>query len=266
MDFDQALKSFYQLHTQYGGALDNGLLLFARCMAFIFFAPVFNRKDLVFNVKLSMAIFLTVTLIWMVPQESLRSVSHDNMGWFVMQLIMNALVGAVIGFVADMIMQTVYCAGDIINNQVGLSSAMFTDPATKKQAALMETLFIYITTVVFLYAGGLHWLILALKKSIVTFPIHEINILMPDKISFTYLTKVSGNILKLAVELAAPVMVVTMAVDIMLAVVNRTAQQIPVFQLSYALKPAIGVIIILVTLPLFMNTMMHYLQDYSKIF
>ena len=38
MDFDQALKSFYQLHTQYGGALDNGLLLFARCMAFIFFA------------------------------------------------------------------------------------------------------------------------------------------------------------------------------------------------------------------------------------
>lgn len=266
MDFDAALQSFYKLHAQYGGVLDCGLLMFARCLAFVFFAPIFNRKDLIFNVKLAMALFLTMTLVWMVPPESLQAVSHDNLGWFILQICMNVIIGSMIGFIADMILQSVYCAGDIINNQVGLSSAMFFDPASKKQSAIMETIIIYITAVVFMYAGGLHWMILALKKSFITFPLHQVNVGIPDKISFLYLTTVSGNIIKIAVELAAPVMVVTMAVDIMLAVVNRTAQQIPVFQLSYGLKPSVGIAIMLVTLPLFLNAMMHYLQDYSKVF
>lgn len=266
MEFDAALKSFGMLHAQYGGVLDTGLLILTRTLAFIYFAPVFNRKDIVFNVKLALAILLTITLLWLVPVDQHGSFSRDNPGFFMLQLFMNVIVGALIGFLADMIMQSVYCAGDIINNQVGLSSAMFFDPSQRKQTALLETLMIYITTVVFIYAGGMHWLIVALKRSFDVFPLYATQQMITQKMSFEYLELVSGNILLVAVQLSAPVMIVTMAVDIMLAVVNRTAQQIPVYQLSAAVKPVIGIAVMLVTLPLFLNAMMHYLQDYSAIF
>lgn len=266
MDFNAALNSFAKLYSMYGGVLDTGLLIFCRVLTFINFAPIFNRKDIIFNIKMSLAIFITMALLWLVPVESHGSYFKENVGAFFLQIMMNVVIGGMLGFIADLILQAVYCAGDIINNQVGLSSAMFFDPATRKQNALMETLFMYITTVVFIYAGGFHWLIAALQRSFDVFPLYEIQQPIITKINLAYLVSISSNILLIATQLAAPVMIVTMAVDIMLAVVNRTAQQIPVYQMSSGLKPSIGIAVIIATLPLFLNAMMHYLRDYSKFF
>ena len=52
----------------------------------------------------------------------------------------------------------------------------------------------------------------------------------------------------------------------MLGIVNRTAQQMPVFQLSFALKPSIGIAIMLLTLTTFIQALSDYLNDYAKIF
>ncbi|MBY0404745.1 MAG: flagellar biosynthetic protein FliR [Cyanobacteria bacterium] len=266
MEFEAVLKSFATIHSEFGGVLDTFLLTLTRVLAFVFFAPIFNRKDIVFNIKLSIAIFLSASLIWIIPVDAHGSFAKDNTGIFFLQVGMNAMIGTLLGFIADLILQSVYCAGDIINNQVGLSSAMFFDPASRKQSALMETLFIYITAVVFMYADGMHWLILALKRSFDVFPLYSLNQPIMQTINLSYLVGLSGHTLLIATQLAAPVMVVTMAVDVMLAVVNRTAQQIPVYQISSAVKPVIGILVMIVTLPLFLNVMMHYLQDYSKIF
>lgn len=266
MDFDSALKAFALIHTQYGGVLDTGLLIFCRVLAFIFFAPIFNRKDIAFNIKLSIALFLTISMLWVVPVESHGSFHNDQTGIFMMQMFMNIIVGAMLGFIADLILQSVYACGDVINNQIGLSSAMFFDPGSKKQVAIMETILIYVTAVVFMYAGGLHWLILALKRSFTEFPLYTIEQPLLQKINLHYMVTISSHVLLIGVQLAAPVMTVTMAVDIILAVVNRTAQQIPVYQLSFGVKPAIGILVMLATLPIFLNTMMHYLTDYSNFF
>lgn len=266
MDLDAAVKAFAMLHVEYGSTLDAGLLIFARVLAFVFFSPVFNRKDLAFNIKLAMALFLTVALFWMVPLDGQASMPNDNTGIFLYLVFINVLIGGFLGFIADLILHAIYACGDVINNQIGLSSAMFTDPATKKQAALMETLFAFMATVLFIYAGGLHWLIMALKRSFTLFPVYDMQPAVLETINMAYLVKISSQLLLIGVELAAPVMVVTMAVDIILAVVNRTAQQIPVYQLSFGIKPSIGVIVILATLPIFLNTVMSYLSDYSLFF
>jgi flagellar biosynthesis protein FliR len=266
MDLTAALASFGRLHAEFGGILDTVLLMFARILAFIYFAPIFNRKDIAFPIKLSMALFLTAALLWLVPVESHGSFSKGQSGMFILQLLMNAVIGAMLGFIADMILQATHAAGDIINNQVGLSSAVIFDPSARKQVVLLETLFAFITTIVFIHVEGLHWLILALKRSFAMFPLYTVNHPLNQIINIDYLVAVSSNILTVATQLAAPVMVVTMAVDIILGVVNRTAQQIPVFQLSFALKPCIGVAIMLVTLPIFLNALMHFLMDYSRFF
>jgi flagellar biosynthetic protein FliR len=179
---------------------------------------------------------------------------------------MNIIVGALLGFMADMILQAVYAAGSLMTNQIGLSSAMLLDPSSGKQSMIMESLFGYLTTMLFIYLGGIQWMIVALKRSFSVFPLYTIQMPITQVIDITYLITLSGNILLIGVQLVSPIMIVTIAVDLMLGIVNRTAQQMPVFQLSFALKPSIGIAVLLLTLPTFLKAVINFLNDYSNIF
>jgi flagellar biosynthetic protein FliR len=267
MQFDAAMESFGLIHKQYGPVLDGLLLLFFRMFAFATTGPVFNRRNMPILVKLCAAFFFTGTLAWMVPPDQHGPLSQAGQyPPFLIQLVLNIVIGAFLGFIADLILQSAYAAGNFMNNQIGLSSAMMMDPSSGKQTMLLEALFSYITLVVFLYLGGMHWMIAALRRSLDVFPLYAMQQPITKVIDLSYVTLLSGNVLLIGVQMIAPVMVVTMAVDIMLGIVNRTAQQMPVFQLSFALKPSIGIAIMWVTLTVFIQVLSNYLNDHAKLF
>ncbi len=266
MDFDLVLQSFSQLHATYGSMLNGLLLLFFRVLAFLFFGPIFNRKNIPAMLKISAAIFFTGALISHIPAAEANLYANEYTGFFILQLIMNITIGALIGFIANMILQVVYSAGNLMNNQIGLSSAMIMDPSSGRQTMILESLFAFLTLAAFMELGGLHWMILALEKSLRLFPLFQIQHNIPAIISMDYLNMLSGNVISVAVTMMAPILVVTLCVDIMLGIVNRTAQQMPVFQLSFALKPSVGVAVLLVTLPIFINVLLDFLNDYAGVF
>jgi flagellar biosynthetic protein FliR len=260
------MQSFGLLYKQFGPVLDSLLLLFCRMLAFTSTGPIFNRKNIPMVVKVAIAIYLTGTLFWVVMPGTHGSFSNGHQGVYLIQLVLNLVIGAFIGFIADMILQAAYSAGNLMNNQIGLSSAMIMDPANGKQSMILEALFGYIVTLLFIYLGGVQWMIMALKRSLDLFPLYAMQPVITKAIDLSYLITVSGNVLLVGVQLISPVIVITMAVDIMLGVVNRTAQQMPVFQLSFALKPAIGIAVMLLTLTTFFQALSNYLNDYSHIF
>lgn len=264
--FDAAMQAFGLLHKQYGPMLDGLLLTFVRMLAFASTGPIFNRKNIPMVVKVAFALFLTGTLFWLIPPSPHGAYSEGQYGPYLLQLVMNIFVGALIGFIADMILQAAYSAGNLMNNQIGLSAATILDPANGRQSMILEALFGYLTTLIFIYIGGVQWMVMALKRSFDVFPLYTVNQPITQVIDVSYLVMVSGNVLLVGVQLVAPVMIVTMAMDIMLGVVNRTAQQIPVFQLSFAIKPAVGIAIMLLTLSTFMQALGNFLNDHANIF
>ncbi len=267
MQYEAALQSFGALYKVYGPVLDALLLMFFRVLSFMTTAPIFNRKNVPFNVKLCAAVFFTGTLFSVFNSTSPVLIGHDgHFGSYLLQLVMNIVIGAVLGFIADVILEAIYAAGNLMTSQIGLSSASMLDPSTGRQSLLLETLFGYIATLVFIYIGGLQWMILALQRSFKVFPLFEVQQPLTQVISLPYLIQISGNVLLIGVQLMAPVLVVTISIDIMLGVVNRTAQQIPVYQLSMAIKPVVGLLILYLTLTTFIQTLTNYLNDYSKIF
>ncbi len=267
MQFEAGLRGFSLIHQQFGPVLDSLLLLFFRMLAFASTGPIFNRKNMPILIKLSAAFFFTGTLAWLVPPDQQGPLTHAGQyPPYLIQMVLNIVVGAFLGFIADLILQAAYAAGNFMNNQIGLSSAMIMDPANGKQTMLLESLFSYMTTLVFLYLGGLHWMIAALRRSLDIFPLYAMQLDLPQAIPMSYLVNLSGNVLLVGVEMVAPVIVLTMAVDIMLGVVNRTAQQMPVFQLSFALKPSIGIAILMITLTAFLQSLSNYLNEHARIF
>lgn len=267
MHFDAAMHSFDMLHKQLGPVVDGVLLMFFRMLAFATTGPIFNRKNIPIMVKLSAAVFFTGAMAWMVTPDTMGPLSHaEQYPPYLIQLVLNIVIGALLGFIADMILQAAYAAGSVMNNQIGLSSAMIMDPSSGKQAMLLETLFNNLTILLFIELGGVHWMLSALKRSFQVFPLYALSLPLAQTISLDYLTTVSGNILLIGVQLVSPIMVITMAVDMILGIMNRTAQQMPVFQLSFALKPCIGIAIMLMTLNAFMQALSNFLNEYSQIF
>lgn len=269
MNFDLALSNLFQLQHQAGNYLDGGLLIFVRTLAFLFACPIFNRKDVAFIVKLSLSLFLTVMFIWMIPLQApadTQTVSHPVTGIFLLQITTNILIGLFIGFIGNMIHKTISAAGSMMNNQIGLSSAMVLDPSSRQQVMVLDPLFGLLATIIFIHLGGIHWLVMALQRSFEVFPLYTIQQPFSEVVDMDYLVKVSANVILMATIMVAPVIVVTMSVDIILGIVNRAAQQMPVFQLSFALKPCIGVSVLLITLPILIPTIIHFFEDYAQIF
>lgn len=266
--FSVVLREVMLIHKAYTGVIDTGFLIFSRILGFILIAPVLGRKDIPFNIKLSFALVLTFVMVWLIPAGPAQSsiINGENTLQYVLQIFMNVTVGLVIGFIAAAIMEVIGSAGSLMNNQLGLSSAMMFDPSTRQQVALTEKLMTFMGLMVFFQMGGMYWLISALYRSFEIFPLYVIEQPITKTINLEYLVQITGNCFSLGLVFGGPVLVVTMTVDMILGIVNRAAQQIQVFQLSNALKPVIGLSAFLASLPIFIKLLENYFRDHVSIF
>ena len=133
--------------------MSGGLVIFARMMGFVRFAPVLNRKEIPTLMKVGLAFMLTIIFVMLLHPRELPSDAD-----LLLALILNIAVGAMMGYMAQLILTAVEAGGDMINMQMGLSSAMVLDPTTSSQVSLLGKFFGLIGVVIFLKIGGAYWL------------------------------------------------------------------------------------------------------------
>ena len=129
---DTILATFPKYFPEINNALGAGLLIFARLLGFVRFAPVLNRKEIPGMVKLSFALVLTIILMMTVETPPPPDGTSLILG-----LILNVVCGMMVGFIANCIVQAISAAGDMINMQMGLSSAMVLDPTAGAQVSIL---------------------------------------------------------------------------------------------------------------------------------
>jgi flagellar biosynthetic protein FliR len=253
-----ALTSFWTLAQQWQGLLDVGLLLFARVFGFVMQAPILNRKDVPTQLKTPFALLLTVCLInHPMVQASLPHLQALSLPLFLIYVMLNGLFGTFVGFAIRLIHEVITSAGGLTNSQIGFSMANMMDPTTKQQNALLGPLFGFIGTVLFLHIGGMEWLLKGFAKSLTFMPLHLVNQHWFKVLTFDVFLEQTGQTLSTALLISAPFFVVTIIIDIMFGIVNKTAQQIPVFQISSSLKPLFGLALLIVCLPGVVSTMRY---------
>lgn len=246
--------------TGYNYLIEAWFCVMVRFFGFLMFAPIISRKDIPFMVKLAFSIIIAVTFTGMLSPQPPAG-SHS----FFLILILNFVFGSIIGFIARAIFIVISIAGDIINMQMGLSASMFFDPFTRQQTSTMGLFFDLLGTVIFINIGGLYWYFSAFKRSFDMFPIFETHIPINEVANLEYITSLTGGMLTIGLQLAAPVLIATLGQDVILGIISRTAPQINVFQLSFLFKPVVGIAIIIVLMPLFVNVITDYFIHYSNI-
>lgn len=237
-----------------------GTLIFARMLAFMVFAPVFHQKEIPTMVKISLALILTISLTMIIGTvEPAKDVS------MVVSIVLNATVGVMIAFMARLILIAVDSGADLINMQMGLSSAMVLDPSSQQQVSIIQKLFSIMALLIFIQVGGIYWLFQAFLRSFEVFPIYGTSIPLMKVVNFDYLIQMTSNVLYMGLQIASPVLLATLGQDIILGVISKVAPQVNVFQLSFLFKPVFGAAILIWILPMLINIITDYYLSFSHI-
>ena len=171
-----------------------------------------------------------------------------------------------IGYLAQLILLAVDAGADMINMQMGLSSAMVLDPTTSSQVSILTRVMSLLGVLIFMHIGGVYWLVRAFLRSFEIFPLFATSLPLKELVNMNYLIKMSSNVLFMGLQIASPVLLATLGQDIILGVISKTAPQVNVFQLSFLFKPVFGAAIMVWILPMLLDVISNYFLTYANIF
>ena len=187
---DEMMRQIAIMFPDFERYFSAGFIVFARLLGFIRFAPVLNRKEINTTVKLSLALLLTMMITPLLNPGPAPAGVSPMLLW-----LLNFAVGAIIGYIAQLIILAIEAGGDMINTQMGLSSAMVMDPTTNSQTSILSRMITLMAICLFIQLGGLYWLFNALLRSFEIFPVYAVQIPLEKIINLDYLVKTTSNVL-----------------------------------------------------------------------
>jgi flagellar biosynthesis protein FliR len=157
----------------------------------------------------------------------------------------------------------VQAAGEIIDLQMGLSVATALDPVFGTTVSIIGRLAFNLALVLFLILNGHHLLFSSLHQSFTTVPAGApLNIFNPAlQIQLIDLGKYLWTT---SLTLAMPAVLLIFLSDFCFGIVSRVAPQVNVFMLGFQVKPSLGLIALLLSLPLivkYISTLISFMGE-----
>ena len=214
-----------------------------RISAFLTFASIYSIRAVNLRVRITLALALTVFLVFQMRMELPRI---DPLSLLGLREIFNQLF---IGFTLAMIMQlataSLVVAGQVISNAMGLSIANLIDPNLGNVPLTSQFLTI-LGTLIFLTTGGDLIVFGILLDSFQHFPIGQ-NIFSQDVMG--KMTAWSSIVFVGAVLVSLPVMITLLFVNIGLGFVTRAAPSLNIFSVGFPAMMFTGFIILWLAIP-----------------
>lgn len=235
------------------------LLLFVRMTSFFMVAPMFGRRNVPLIVKIGFSIFLTIVLYNIIDSSDI--IKEDNIYYYTFLVFKEIIVGLILGFVSFAMFTAIYVAGQLIDMQIGFGVVNVIDPISSMQVPITSNLYFIFTMVVFLALKGHHLLIKALLRSYQYIPLGSSS--FGDNL-INDIVRIFGNIFILGFKIAAPVTASVLIADIALGVISRTIPQFNVFIVGMPLKIALGITLMLISIPMFIDIITTLFSEIDK--
>lgn len=235
------------------------VLVSARMAPVVYLVPYLGGQAMPQQVKMGISIALTILVypaVWqMGAAEALPAESLHITALILKELV----VGLMIGFIAALAFDAMRIAGQLIDGARGQTMATAMVPQLKSQESVSADLLYQLGVVVFLLSGGHRLFLAALVRSYVMLPPTRFPNFGENLQTITFgLVRLAADAITLGVLLAFPVVAAILLMNIMLALVNKTAPQINVFFLGMPIKAVLGVAILLVGLHVVID---RFLED-----
>jgi len=232
------------------------MLVIARLSGLFLIAPVFSSAMIPTRIKVMALFTLGATIAPIISTKS-PAVPTDILALGLL-MGMEVLVGLAIGFAVSIVFSAVQVGASLIDTSIGFSMATLIDPTNNAQASVLGSFYSIVATLAFLAVNGHHWLLAGFTRSYDTIALGE----RPDmEQMLANLFVTFGQLFALAFQIAAPVLVTLLLVDVVLGIVARVVPQMNVFFVGIPLKIGVGLVAIIISLPTFTNFVGERVSD-----
>lgn len=220
------------------------LLVFFRIVFFIAFSPVLSSRTFPAVLKVALAIFLTI-----ISLNTISITSLPELTWgvtFLFLLLKEMMLGFAMGFIGQLMFTAVEIAGQLIDFQVGFSMAQVYDTTFQISGSQYGKLNYWLATCVFFITNLHHQLIRGIVESFILVPVGTVTF---PGVTIEGIVKVFSQTIEMAVNLAAPIVIALLVIDLILGILARTVPQINLLLLSLPLKTGVSFFFALLLLP-----------------
>ena len=246
------------------------LLIFIRMVFAIFFTPFFGGKNLPARIKMGCAMALTL-FIYPAIAASLPGPVPLAAPTVMLLFVKEIFVGLTMALLISMVFYGIQSAGQFIDNQRGISTASLFNPALGAQVSLSGNFLFQLSVVIFFIIGGHQVYISGFFRSFEILPVIYYPNVQSTFMDPTLQTvvKLSGQVLAIAIQIAAPVIISLFLSEMVLGIANRVAPQMDVLFISYTLKAIVGLVIVFFALHLMVHQMeilfKGHLEDIAQV-
>ena len=232
---------FQQLHP----LLIATALCTPRLLATFLIAPFFNT-DMINGITRNCIVLVFSLILFPVMLPYVRG--HElSLGLVLATAVKEAILGALIGYLAGLFFYAIEAVGHIIDYQRGASFASVMDPATGEQSSPLGSFFIQTTVVLFFSSGGFILFLSGMYESYRVWPIATFWPRFDPEFVLFFLARID-EMTALTFLLVSPVLIALFLSELGLGLINRFAPQLNVFFLSMPIKSAVGMAILIVYL------------------
>jgi flagellar biosynthetic protein FliR len=218
---------------------------FLRVSGFLLTAPIIGTRALPRRLRVLLAVVLTGVLAPLVKVDATLAALEPLSAGGLLIVAQQVTIGAALGLVLRMVFVVFEFAGQVIAQQMGLGFAAMVDPASGMQVPVVSQFYVVMATLLFFATNTHLQLIQLLADSFEILPIGT-------RIGHDMLAEImrwSSDLLALAVMLMLPIITALLVVNLIFAVMTRSAPQLNIFAVGFPITLLFGVIMLLLTLP-----------------
>ncbi|HEY8666474.1 MAG TPA: flagellar biosynthetic protein FliR [Tepidisphaeraceae bacterium] len=233
------------------------VLVFFRLAGMMVFAPLLGSTRIPRRLKVLLGLILAMAITGGIA----KPVAMPQTSWGLALGIGGEIIfGVAMGMVMNFVFIAAQWAGEMIGQQMGLNMSEVLDPQFGAQGSLIGDLYFMLTLVIFISppVNGHHAMLRGIRASFDALPLLSVgmNAGIFDMVLGMF---TAGTIL--AIQLAAPMLVTMLCVDLALGFIGKTIPQINIMTAGMSVKSIIGILVLIVGLLVTGNVLSGALED-----
>lgn len=234
----------------------NFLMIFIRLSAVIMLTPGFNSSYVTINIRLSIALALSLILIPLISPQ--LPIAPTNTASFISLIIQEITVGVFLGVIMQFLYAALNLAGSFAGQAIGFSNAQIFDPSTQSQSIVVET-FLSIIAITIIFITDIHHLMIsAITESYYLFPAGQ-NLPFGD-FAKQLSTSLNSSFI-MGFKLGSPFIAFSIIFYTGMGLVSRLMPQLNIFFLSLPLQIYLGIGLLFITTPILILWFIRYFDS-----
>ncbi len=235
------------------------MLVLIRLSAMIYAFPFFGSPAITGRVKIMITLVLSFMIL---PLAGIDGLGLDwGLGQLTLSVGRELGLGLVVGFGSKFMFEAFALAGTFAGRQMGFAMADLIDPVTSAPQSMVGQFWALLAILLFLAVDGHHFLI---RLMIQNFQIIPLGVGQLRPATGRLLITGSSDMFQLALRLAAPALMLTLMMDVGMAILSRAMPRFQIFFVALPLKLYVGIFSLVVTLQLFQALFTAVFADFQE--